>query len=60
MLRLKTCHLGLNRVPTKVGSILKHEIISNFKTLLKLKEQGYNVFFTDIDKILKQLLDELN
>ena len=49
-----------NGVPTKVGSILKHEIISNFKTLLKLIEQGYNVFFTDIDKILKQLLDELN
>ena len=33
--------------------------INNFKNLLKIKNRGYNVFFTDIDKIKKQMEDEL-
>ncbi len=49
----------INGAPAKVGSILKNEILNNFKHLLKLKSRGYNVFFTDIDKIKKQMLDEL-
>ena len=44
----------------RVGSLLKEEILNNFKYLLKLKERGINLFFTDIDKIKKQMLDELN
>ena len=42
-----------NGAPAKVGSLLKDEILNNFKNLLKLKNRGYNVFFTDIDKIKK-------
>ena len=48
-----------NGVLAKVGSLLKNEILNNFKDLLKLKSYGYNVFFTDIDKIKKQMLEEL-
>ncbi|MBQ8219457.1 MAG: hypothetical protein IJZ79_06865 [Bacilli bacterium] len=48
-----------NGAPAKVGSLLKNEILNNFKNLLKLKNCGYNVFFTDIDKIKKQMEDEL-
>ena len=48
-----------NGAPAKVGSLLKDEILNNFKNLLKLKNRGYNVFFTDIDKIKKQMEDEL-
>lgn len=49
-----------NGAPAKVGSLLKNEILNNFKNLLKLKSHGHNVFFTDIDKIKNQMLDELN
>lgn len=48
-----------NGAPAKVGTLLKNEILNNFKKLLKLKERGYNVFFTDIDKIKQQMLDEI-
>ena len=48
-----------NGAPAKVGSLLKNEILNNFKNLLKLKNRGYNVFFTDVDKIKKQMLEEL-
>ena len=48
-----------NGVPTRVGSLLKEEILNNFENLLKLKNRGYNVFFTDIDKIKQQMLEEL-
>lgn len=40
-----------NGAPAKVGTLLKNELLNNFKKILKLKERGYNVFFTDIDKI---------
>ena len=42
-----------NGAPAKVGSLLKNKILNNFKNLLKLKNRGYNVFFTDIYKIKK-------
>ena len=49
-----------NGAPTKVGTILKNEILTNFKNLLKLHNRGKKVFFTDIDKIKEQMLEELN
>ncbi len=47
-----------NGAPAKVGNLLKEEILNNFKNLLKLKKRGYNVFFTNIDKIKEQMLEE--
>ena len=35
------------------------EILNNFKYMLSLKENGLNLFFTDIDSIKSQLLKEL-
>ena len=45
--------------PLKVIDTLKDEILDNFKYLMALKKEGRNLFFTDIDKIKKQMLDEL-
>ena len=45
--------------PAKVIKSLKDEILYRFERLMKLKKQGVNLFFTDIDKIKKQMLDEL-
>ena len=53
-------HLLDNGKPAKVVESLKDEILQNFEYLLKLKSKGVNLFFTDIDKIKKQMLDELN
>ena len=52
-------HLLDNGKPAKVVASLKEEILQNFNYLLKLKSKGINLFFTDIDKIKKQMLDEL-
>ncbi len=48
-----------NGAPAKVGSLLKNEILNNFKHLLKLQNRGFNVFYTNVDKIKKQMLKEL-
>lgn len=53
-------HLLDNGKPAKVIEKLKKEILQNFEYLLKLKSKGINLFFADIDKIEKQMLDELN
>lgn len=45
--------------PLKVIDTLKDEIIGNFKYLLALKKQGINLFFPDIDRIKKIMLEEL-
>ena len=45
--------------PARVPETLEKIILINFKKLLKLKSKGINLFFTDIDKIKKQMLDEL-
>ena len=45
--------------PAKVPETLKRIILENFKNLMNLKERGINLFFTDIDKIKKQMEDEL-
>ncbi len=43
----------------KVSTAVQREIINNFKYTLSLKENGLNLFFTDIDKIKAQMLNEL-
>lgn len=40
-------------IPAKVSSLLKDEILNNFRYLLKLKNRGIDLFFVDIDKIKK-------
>ena len=45
--------------PLKVIDTLKDEITGNFKYLLALKKQGINLFFPDIDRIKKIMLEEL-
>ena len=45
--------------PLKVIDTLKEEILSDFKYLIELKKSGINLFFTDIDKIKKIMLEEL-
>ena len=52
-------HMLDNGKPAKVVESLKDEILDNFNYLLKLKTKGINLFFTDIDKIKKQMLDEI-
>lgn len=43
----------------KISDSLQKEIMSDFKYLLSLKKNGLNLFFTDIDKIKKIMLEEL-
>lgn len=45
--------------PAKVSETLSKLILTNFRYLLKLKSKGINLFFTDIDKIKEQMLNEL-
>ena len=52
-------HVLENGKPAKVISSTCDEILENFKQMLKLKNKGLNFFFTDIDKIKKQMEDEL-
>ena len=42
-----------------ISKELKKEILNNFKFMLSLKEEGINLFFTDIDKIREVLIDEI-
>ena len=46
--------------PVMVGSILKEEILNKFNQLIKLKKNGINLFFTDIDNILNIINKENN
>ena len=45
--------------PAKVPEKLSKIILENFENIMKLKDRGINLFFTDVDKIKKQMLDEL-
>ena len=45
--------------PLKVIDTLKSKILYNFNSLLDMKSQGTNLFFTDIDKIKEKMLNEL-
>ena len=49
----------INGAPFRVADNLKDKILENFNSLLALKKQGINLFFTDIDKIKEKMLDEL-
>ncbi len=50
----------INGAPAKVGTDLQKEILLKFKRLMKLNDRGIKVFFTDIDKLKQQMLDEIN
>lgn len=50
----------INGAPVRVADNLKNEILENFSSLLALKKQGTNLFFTDIDNLKKKMLEELN
>lgn len=52
-------HLLDNGKPAKVIASLKEEILMDFKYIMKLKNKGINLFFTDIDKIKEMMLEEL-
>ena len=54
-----TIQLSNNNIPAKVSDDLKEEILKYFKSLLRMKNKGIDLFFTDIDKIKKQMLEEL-
>lgn len=47
-----------NGVHAKVADTLKKDIMKNFNYMLYLKSKGNNLFFTDIDKMKKKLLEE--
>ena len=49
----------INGAPVRVADNLKEEILEKFNSLLALKKQGTNLFFSDIDKIKQIMLDEL-
>lgn len=49
----------INGAPARVADNLKDEILQNFNSLLALKKQGINLFFTDIDKIKEMMHEEL-
>ena len=50
----------VNGVPAKVPTLLKKKILDNFNYMLQMKERGINLFFTDIDKIKKQMEEEIS
>ena len=52
-------HMLENGKPAKVIATLKEEILNKFKYMLNLKSKGIDLFFTDIDKIKNQMLEEL-
>lgn len=49
----------INGKVVKVPSAVCKEILNNFKYMLSLKENGLNLFFTDIDSIKAELLKKL-
>ena len=46
-------------IPVQVHGYLSKEITSKFKKMLRMKEKGINLFFCDIDKIEKMMLEEI-
>ena len=50
----------INGKPIKVINTLKNSILENFRSLLAMKKQGKNLFFTDIDTLKQKMLDEMN
>ncbi len=39
---------------------IKDQILDNFNNMLEMKKRGINLFFTDIDKIKEQMLNEIS
>lgn len=49
----------IDGVPFKVPTDLQHEIRGMFKNMLGLKKRGKNLFFSDIDNLMKKMFEEL-
>lgn len=49
----------INGKPLKVIESLKEEILDDFKYMMSMKQGGFNLFFTDIDKLKEIMLEEL-
>jgi len=49
----------INGKPLKIIDKLNEEILENFKYLMAMKNQGINLFFTDIDIIKEKMLEEI-
>jgi len=49
----------INGKPLKIIDTLNEEILENFKYLMAMKNQGINLFFTDIDIIKEKMLEEI-
>ena len=47
-----------NNIPVKVSDKLKDDILTKFKGLLRMKQRGINLFFTDIDKIKEIIMED--
>ena len=47
-------------IPARVPKKLEGIILDNFEKLMKLHNRGFKVFFTDINKIKKQLYEEIH
>ena len=43
----------------EVPTLLRQKLLHIFKTMLKIKEKGIDLFFTNIDKIKNQIVKEL-
>ena len=46
-------------VPVQVPITLKEKILKSFLKLVTMKQHGVNLFYTDIDRIKKMMIDEL-
>jgi hypothetical protein len=49
----------VNDKPLIITKGVSRLIINNFKSILRLKELGNNLFFTDIDRLKQMMLDDL-
>ena len=50
----------VNGIPYRVPTGIQKEIEANFFEVMRLKKEGVNLFFTDIDKIKEIINKELN
>ena len=50
----------INGAPVRVADNLKDKILKNFNSMLAMKKEGINLFFTDIDTLKQKMLNELN
>ena len=50
----------IDGVTTKVTDSVKNDIIDALQNTLSLKQEGINLFFTDIDKMEEMIKNEIN